>query len=88
MKTSVYIETTVIGYLTSRLREDVTVASHQEVTREWWHTAGDRFELIGSQLVVQECAAGDPAAARERLEVLANLTLVPTTAAGEQLAAA
>ena len=88
MKSTVYIETTVIGYLTSWRREEVTVAGHQEITHQWWQSASDRFELIGSQLVVQECAAGDPKAARERLEVLSKLLLVPTTEAGEQLAAA
>lgn len=86
MKTRVYIETTVIGYLTSRPRQDVAVAGHQETTREWWQTAPDRFELLISQLVVQECSAGDQQAARERLEVLGELTLIPTTAEAEELA--
>ena len=86
MRTTVYIETTVIGYLTSRLREDVTVAGHQETTREWWRTASDHFDLVASQLVVRECSAGDPVAAQERLEAVVKLTLLPTTAAAEQLA--
>jgi predicted nucleic acid-binding protein len=88
MKTTVYVETTVIGYLTSRPRQDLAVAGHQETTREWWVTASDRFDLLASQVVVQECAAGDEQAARERLEAIARLALLPTTADAEQLAAA
>ncbi len=86
MKPKIYVETTVIGYLTSRPRDDVTVAGHQNTTREWWNTAADRFDLVASQLVVQECSAGDEEAAKERLEALAEMTLLPTTTEAEQLA--
>ena len=88
MKPTVYIETTVIGYLTSWPRTDVTVAGHQSTTREWWRGAPDRFHLIASQLVVQECAAGDQQAAQDRMVALKNLSLVPTTSEAEQLAEA
>jgi len=88
MKPTVYIETTVIGYLTSRPREDPIVAGHQDTTREWWQTAADRFELVASELVVQECAAGDQTAARERMEALQDVALLRTTSEADQLAAA
>lgn len=86
-KETVYIETTVIGYLTSRPRQDVMVAAHQQATHEWWQTAVDRFELFVSQLVVQECSAGDQQAAEERLNAIESFTLLPTTADAERLAA-
>lgn len=86
MKPKAYIETTVIGYLTSWPREDVTVAGHQNTTRQWWETAADRFDLAVSQLVVQECSAGDQQAIKQRLEVLAEIILLPTTIEAEQLA--
>jgi predicted nucleic acid-binding protein len=86
MKPTVYVETTIIGYLTSRQRDDVKVAGHQDTTREWWKTANDRFELVASQLVIQECSAGDPQAAKERQDVLSRLQLVQITDAAERLA--
>ena len=86
MKPTVYIETTVIGYLASRPRRDVTVAGHQKTTRQWWQTASDRFHLVASRLVVQECLAGDQEAAQDRMNALVNVTLLPTTAEAEQLA--
>jgi predicted nucleic acid-binding protein len=88
MNPTVYLETTVIGYLTSRPREDPIVAGHQQTTRDWWQTAGDRFELVASELVIQECSAGDQTAAEERLEALAGITLLQTTSDAEQLAEA
>ena len=85
MNPTVYVETTVIGYLTSRPREDPIVAGHQNATRDWWQTAADRFELVASELVVQECSAGDETAAEERLESLAGIALLRTTSDADQL---
>ena len=42
MKPRVYVETTVISYLTARPARDVVVAGHQQSTRDWWETASDR----------------------------------------------
>lgn len=66
----VYLETTVISYLTARPHRDVVVAGHQLTTRDWWSTARDRFECLASLLVVREARQGDPIAAQERMEVL------------------
>jgi predicted nucleic acid-binding protein len=79
MKPKVYVETTVISYLTARSSRDVVVAGHQQTTREWWRTCRERFELVASQLVLGEVAAGEPEAARERLLVLEELSLLEIT---------
>jgi predicted nucleic acid-binding protein len=79
MKPKVYVETTVISYLTARSSRDVVVAGHQQTTREWWRTCRERFELVASQLVLGEAAAGDPEAARERLLGLDELSLLEIT---------
>jgi predicted nucleic acid-binding protein len=86
VKPTVYVETTVIGYLTSWPQRDVTVAGHQQTTREWWESAFDRFDLFASQLVAQECAVGDEQAAKDRAGMLAKVRLLPTTSEAEQLA--
>lgn len=81
---TVYVETTVIGYLTSRNSRDLIVAGHQQVTRDWWTEAAMRFELLVSDLVIRECSAGDPQAAQERQLVLRELRkLAPTEAAAK-----
>ena len=86
MKPVAYIETSVVSYLTARPSRDVVVAAYQELTREWWRDAPDRFELTASQLVVAEAGAGDPEAARVRLEVLASMPLLDATPDAERLA--
>ena len=66
----VYVETTVISYLSALRNRDLIVAAHQEVTREWWDQRRHSFRLIASQLVLAEASAGDPNAAQRRIELL------------------
>ena len=63
------------------------MAGHQLATRKWWQTAGDQFELVVSQIVLDECAAGDPDAATERLRTIDELSLVSVTASVQELIA-
>jgi hypothetical protein len=76
MKRKVYVETSVLSYLTSRLSRDLIVAGHQQVTQEWWANQKDQFDLFASQTVIEEAAAGDKEAARQRLEILEDLPLL------------
>lgn len=79
MKQQVYLETTIVSYLTARPSRDLIVAAHQEVTRQWWEGRRERFSLYVSQFVLDEAGSGDPAAAHQRLKVLAGLPLLPLT---------
>ena len=85
MKPIVYIETSVVSYLTARPSRDVVIAAYQEVTREWWRGAPGRFDLVASELVVTEAGAGDTEAARTRLKSLEAITLLDATADAEEL---
>jgi predicted nucleic acid-binding protein len=42
----------------------------------WWHTRRSNFELFVSQLVIDECLAGDAEAAEKRIALLSNLPLL------------
>ena len=86
MKPTAYIETSVVSYLAARPSRDVVVAAYQQVTRDWWRIASDRFDLVASALVVAEAGAGDAQAARGRLRALETVTLVEATADAERLA--
>jgi predicted nucleic acid-binding protein len=79
MKSRIYLETSVISYLTAWPSRDLVRAGHQETTREWWATRST-FELYISQLVLEEAAAGDPAAAAKRLEALRDVPVLELTA--------
>lgn len=61
---AVYLETSVIGYATSRLSRDLVVAAHQQITREWFASRARSYDLFVSQLVVREASGGDEEAAR------------------------
>lgn len=86
MRSTVYIETSIISYLTMCPSRDVVVAGHQAATEEWWETSRDRFELVASQLVLQEASAGDPEAAQRRLRALEMVSMLETTDEASALA--
>ena len=88
MKARLYLETTVPSYLTSRPSRDLIIAGHQQITREWWDQRRPDFQIYISQLVLDEAAAGDPIAARERLRVLQPLPLLDITPEVAELASA
>jgi predicted nucleic acid-binding protein len=86
MKPKVYVETSVISYLTSRPNRDLIIAGNQQVTQEWWQTKRAKFDLYISQLVVQEASFGDAQAAADRLQALRDIPLLQLTEEGKQLA--
>jgi len=73
---TVYIETSILGYLTARPSRDIVVAANIEVTKEWWDTRRGDFQLYSSQAVVKETSQGDVVIASQRLEILAHLSLL------------
>ena len=76
MKQSVYIETSVLSYLTSRPSRDLLVAAHQQVTVEWWEIGLPSFEAFISPLVIEEASRGDETAARLRREKIAGFSIL------------
>ena len=74
----VYIETTVVSYLTARPSRDLIIAAHQQITHDWWHTRRANYELCVSELVLDEAGAGDAQAAKERLLVLHPMLVLET----------
>ena len=70
MKARLYLETTIVSYLVARPSRDLVQAANQQVTREWWETERERFEIFISDVVLREAATGDAAMARQRLALL------------------
>ena len=73
MKPKVYLETTVISYLTARTSRDISIAGDQADTREWWENHRQRFDLYISDTVVKEIEKGDPIASQERLRMTSGI---------------
>lgn len=82
----VYVETSIISHATARPSGDIQLAALQQQAREWWAKHGPRYELVTSQLVLDEAAAGDPSAAEQRLILLRPLPTVPINDAVRGLA--
>ncbi|HMO49695.1 MAG TPA: type II toxin-antitoxin system VapC family toxin [Kiritimatiellia bacterium] len=84
---TVYIETSVVSYLTALPARDLLAAAWQSATLQWWKTRRQGFELFTSQLVLDEAAAGNADAAERRLSSLADIPMLPITDAASELAA-
>ena len=77
MKT-VYIETSILSYLTARPSRDLLAAAHQQITRTWWDFHRARFEVFVSQLVDEECRRGDADAAHIALAAVHGMDYLLT----------
>jgi len=88
MPQSVYVETSVVSYLTARRGRDLIVAARQEITREWWDGNRGEFDLFTSEVSIEEARRGDPTSAALRLAALAAIPQVDVTPEAVALAAA
>jgi predicted nucleic acid-binding protein len=84
---SVYIETSVLSYLTARSSRDLIVAANQQITLDWWELRRHRYRIVVSAVVIQEASMGDESVAKRRLAALAEIEIVEVTDRAVQLAA-
>ena len=75
-KPKVYIETSVISYLTAKPSNDIIIAGHQLITTEWWERIRIKFDCYISEFVIMEISRGDKNAAFKRLEVIQNMKIL------------
>ena len=76
IKGTVYVETTVVSYLTARPTNDLLAAAWQKATVDWWETQRSRFDLYTSDVSLEEAGRGDPEAARRRLEAISGIPVL------------
>jgi hypothetical protein len=81
----IYVETSVISYLTARPSKNVIEAGHQQSTFLFWDRRGE-FDLVASELVVTECGLGDAIAASKRLDALLAIPLLDINARSVEIA--
>ena len=85
MSARVYVETSIVSYLSARTSRDVVIAAHQQITRRWWRGRRN-YSLLVSQVVLDEAAVGDPGARARRLRALRGIPILPLTDQATQLA--
>ena len=88
MMETIYIETTIVGHIAGRIHSNPFVAARQHATRIWWREKASKYTVLISQLVLDECSDGDPAAAVERLDVVKDTDLIESSEEVDALAAA
>jgi len=72
---SVYIETSIISYLCARDSRVAIGRARQQATRLWW-AQRNLFRCFVSNVVIDECSAGDPAAAQKRIDSMQGLPVL------------
>lgn len=85
---TVYIETSVVSYLTARPTSNLVAAAWQKTTADWWDAHRPRFDIRTSDLTIEEAGRGNPQAAARRLEALDGIPILPITGPVVELSAA
>jgi len=83
---TVDIETSVVSHATAAPSADPNIAALQIQARDWWRLQRPNFDVINSQLVINEASAGDPTAAADRIALLDGAPLVPITTEAQDIA--
>ncbi|MCI0488319.1 MAG: type II toxin-antitoxin system VapC family toxin [Blastocatellia bacterium] len=76
MRPTVYIETSVISYLTARPSRDLIVAGHQQITADWWDNVRAQVDFFISPFVIDEASRGDQEAARRRIAAITDFPVL------------
>jgi predicted nucleic acid-binding protein len=76
LKSTVYIETSVVSYLTARPSNDLRAMANQNTTTDWWEKQRPNYAVYVSDLVLSEAGYGHSEAAERRLAVVANIPLL------------
>lgn len=83
---TLYVETSIVSYATAWPSKNVQVAAIQEQARDWWQFERPKFELVTSQLTLDEASDGDQIAAADRLKLLDGVPIIPISKFAEDLA--
>ena len=86
MKESVYIESSVVSYCTSRTSRDLIIAARQAITQDWWESKLTQYDAYVSPVVEREISAGDKEAARKRIDLILEMPSLHVTTETQKLA--
>lgn len=83
---TVYIETSIISHATARQSLDLATAVLQEQARRWMTEQRPLYEVVTSQLVIDEASLGDSDAANRRLLLIDGIPVLPANPDAEVVA--
>ncbi len=76
MKASVYIETSILSYLTARPSNNLRAMANQSTRSEWREIQRPNYRVFASDLVISEAGKGHPEAAQRRLAAIGDIPLL------------
>ena len=82
----VYVESSVISYITARPSRDLVVSARQAITNEWREQKRKKYDVYISELVIEEIASGDKEAAQKRLDAVKAIPNLEITETAKELA--
>lgn len=74
---TVYIETSIVSHATARPSADPVTAALQDQAKRWMAEQRPFFDVLTSQLVIDEAGIGDVDAAARRLKMLDGIPILP-----------
>ena len=86
MKKKVYIETSIVSFLTGNPSSNLLAAAWKALTIEWWEKRRMLFDLFISELVLTEAGRGNEKAAEKRLNSLDGIPMLAVTDSAVELA--
>jgi predicted nucleic acid-binding protein len=86
MKPTLYLDSSVPSYWLPQGPDPIVQARHL-ITRRWWEAELHRFDVVVSQIVTDELAAGDPERAHQRLKLVEPFPLLDIDGDVERAAA-
>jgi hypothetical protein len=86
VKKRIYLETTVVSYVTAKPSRDIIVAGHQGATRELWPQLSMNYETYVSALVFEEARRGDTDQAHIRLAAIEPFPMLDVDDEAQSLA--
>lgn len=74
---TVYIETSIVSHATAWPSPDPATAVLQDQAKRWMNEQRPLYDVVTSQLVIDEAGMGDANAAAKRLQMLDGIAVLP-----------
>lgn len=74
---TVYIETSIVSHAAAWASPDPATAVLQQQAKRWMDEQRPLYDIVTSQVVIDEAGMGDPDAAARRLRMLDGIPVLP-----------
>ena len=83
---TVYIETSIVSHATAWPSSDPATAVFQDLAKRWMNKQRPLYDVVTSQLVIDEAGMGKPDAASRRLEMLDGIPVLSVNPDADRVA--